>query len=419
MKRLAIPDCREISSIDVPSQPLFRNRRVAVFRRARCRRSASFRVGRPPRPRLNSPRSRAWPGIGRAIPVLWQSVASVKRNDTMPLHKIKSRVDLRYCLAGALVAAVGIGWWWQSRAVAPTVWQGYAEADFVKVGPTQQGLLTSVLVARGDKVAAQGPLFTQDETADRAARDQAARQLKQVEEQLANLESGAKQTEIAQAEANLADAQATRDRVELDLRRAEKLAPSGAATQQRLDQVRADFRSAAAKVQALEAALAQQRSPFGREREIMAQQAMVDAARAAVEMAQWRLDQRRVSSPVSGVVADVLARPGETLQAGAPVVSLLPPENIFVRFFVPEPMLARVHRGDEVTIVCDNCPAQFRATISFIAPQAEYTPPVIYSESSRSKLVYLVEARPPREKASQLNPGQPVGVRPVGLEDGR
>jgi len=78
-----------------------------------------------------------------------------------------------------------------------------------------------------------------------------------------------------------------------------------------------------------------------------------------------------------------------------------------------------VHRGDEVAIICDKCPAKFRATISFIAPQAEYTPPVIYSESSRSKLVYLVEARPPREKASQLNPGQPVGVRPVGREDGR
>src|SRR5262249_56709951 len=138
---------------------------------------------------------------------------------------------------------------------------------------------------------------------------------------------------------------------EREWRRVEQVAPAGDTIGPRLDQVRGDFRSAAAKVQALEAALAQQRAPFGREREIMAQQAMVDAARAAVEMAQWRLDQRRVSSPVSGVVADVLARPGETLQAGAPVVSLLPPENIFVRFFVPEPMLARVHRGDEVTIV--------------------------------------------------------------------
>jgi len=338
----------------------------------------------------------------------------------MPLHKIKPSVDLRLLPAGALVAAVGLGWWWwQSRVVAPIVWQGYAEADFVKIGPTQQGLLTTVMVARGDKIAAQAPLFTQDDTADRAARDQAARQLKQAEEQLANLESAGKQTEIAQAEANLADARATRDRTELDLRRAEKLAPSGAATEQRLDQARADFRSAAARVQALEAALAQQQAPLGREREIKAQQAMVDAARAAVEMAQWRLEQRRVFSPLSGVVADVLARPGETLQAGAPVVSLLPPENIFIRFFVPEPMLAQVHRGDEVAINCDNCPANFRATISFIAPQAEYTPPVIYSESSRSKLVYLVEARPPREKASQLNPGQPVGVRPMAREVGR
>src|SRR5262245_59777670 len=250
----------------------------------------------------------------------------------MPLHKIKSWVGLRLLSVGALVAAAGLGWWWESRIAAPIVWQGYAEADFVKIGPTQRGLLTTVLVARGDKVAAQAPLFSQDDTADRAARDQAARQLKQAEEQLANLESGGKQTEIAQAEANLADAQATRDRVELDLRRAERLAPSGASTQQRLDQARADFRSAAAKVQSLEAALAQQRAPFGREREIMAQQAMVDAARAAVEMAQWRLDQRRVFSPVSGVVADVLARAVEPLQAGAPVVSLLPPVRIFIGF---------------------------------------------------------------------------------------
>jgi HlyD family secretion protein len=350
---------------------------------------------------------------------LLRPVHNGKRNDTMSLHKINTPVNPRLLLAGAIVAALTLGWWWQSRAVPPIVWQGYAEADFVKVGPTQQGLLTAVLVARGDKVMAQAPLFTQDDTADRAARDQANRQLKQAEEQLANLEAGGKQTEIAQAEANVADARATRDRMQLDLRRAERLAPSGAATEQRLDQARADFRSATARVEALEAALAQQRAPHGREREIKAQQAMVEAGRAAVEMAQWRLDQRRVFSPVSGVVADVLARPGETLQAGAPVVSLLPPENIFVRFFVPEPMLAQVHRGDAITIVCDNCPADLRATISFIAPQAEYTPPVIYSESSRSKLVYLVEARPPRDKASYLNPGQPVAVRPLTREDGR
>jgi HlyD family secretion protein len=130
-------------------------------------------------------------------------------------------------------------------------------------------------------------------------------------------------------------------------------------------------------------------------------------------MAQWRIDQRHVTAPSAGVVADVLARPGETIPAGGPVVSILPPENIFVRFFVPEPRLAEVHGGDKVTLLCDRCPADFTATVSFISPQAEYTPPVIYSEASRAKLVYMVEARPPRERAPLINPGQPVAVRPL------
>jgi HlyD family secretion protein len=134
-------------------------------------------------------------------------------------------------------------------------------------------------------------------------------------------------------------------------------------------------------------------------------------------MADWRLNQRHVSAPVAGVVADVLARPGETLAAGAPVVSLLPPGNIFVRFFVPEPMLARVHHGDQVLLTCDNGPTDFVATVSFIAPQAEYTPPVIYSGETRAKLVFMVEARPRADQAAQLNPGQPVAVRPIGTAD--
>src|SRR6202020_50185 len=102
--------------------------------------------------------------------------------------------------------------------------------------------------------------------------------------------------------------------------------------------------------------------------------------------------------PTAARVADVLARPGETMAAGAPVGSLLPPGNIFVRLFVPEPDLASIHLGDRVTIGCDNCPADLSGTISFIAPQAEYTPPVIYSEASRAKLVYMVEARAPRDQ---------------------
>jgi HlyD family secretion protein len=323
----------------------------------------------------------------------------------------------RRLIAAAIVilmtAAAGAGWWWITRVPQPVEWQGYAEADFIKVGPTQQGLLTSLYVARGSKVEAGAPLFDQDDTNDRASHDQTERQLRQAEEQLVNLQAGGKPTEIQQAEANLADAHAARDKLEADIKRNEELVKIGGVSKQLFEDQRADLRSAVARAQALEAAVAQLRAPLGREGEIKAQKQLVESLRAAVAMAQWRIDQRHVTAPTAGVVADVLARPGETLPAGGPVVSVLPPENIFVRFFVPEPRLAEVHSGDKVALLCDRCPADYSATVSFISPQAEFTPPVIYSESSRAKLVYMVEARPPRDRAAVINPGQPIAVRPL------
>ncbi len=199
-------------------------------------------------------------------------------------------------------------------------------------------------------------------TSDSGGRgSRAERFVRQAEEQLANLRASGKQTEIQQAEANLADATATAARIGADLARSEQLLRNGNATQQGVDQLRADYRSAQAKVQAAQAALAQLKAPMGREREIKAQEASVAAARCSLDMAKWRLGQRRVVRlPVGGVVADVMVRPGETVAAGAPVVSLLPPQNIFVRFFVPEADLAAIHRGDEVTLRCDRCAARPR-----------------------------------------------------------
>jgi HlyD family secretion protein len=310
-----------------------------------------------------------------------------------------------------LVAGVGWLWWSQQSNDAPPAWQGYVEADYVKVAPVQQGLLTAISVARGDQIAKGAALFTQDDTAERAARDQSARQLSQAEQQLANLEAGGKPTEVTQAEANLADARATLARAERDLQRDEALLRRGYATAQSVDQRRADHQSAEAKVQAAEAALAQAKAPMGREREIEAQRAAVAAARAAEAMAQWRLDQRTVIAPVSGRVADVLAQPGETMAAGAPVLSILAPEKIFVRFFVPETALSSLHRGELVAFACDGCPSGLVGTISYISPTAEYTPPVIYSESTRAKLVYRIEARPRPDQAVLFNPGQPIDAR--------
>jgi HlyD family secretion protein len=323
---------------------------------------------------------------------------------------------MRLSIVVMVILGAGIGWlWWsQQRYTTSPAWQGYAEADYVKVAPVDQGMLTTISVARGDQVARGAPLFTQDDTHDRAARDQAARQLAQAEEQLANLEAAMKPTEVTQAEANLVDARSTLERARADLKRDDALLRTGYATAQTVDQRRADYQSAEAKAQHAEAALAQAKAPMGREREIEAQRSAVEASRAALAMAEWRLAQRTVTAPVGGRVADVMAQPGETMAAGAPVVSILPPENIFVRFFVPETALSRLHRGDPVSFSCDGCQAGLGGTISFISPTAEYTPPVIYSESTRAKLVYRIEARPRPDQAALFNPGQPIDVRPIG-----
>jgi HlyD family secretion protein len=176
------------------------------------------------------------------------------------------RIIVTIVLLIALVA--GGAWYWSTHRPQPVMWQGYAEADYVKVAPTQQGLLTSVLVARGDDVKPGALLFTQDDTDDKAARDQAAEQLKQAERQLANLMQGSKPTEIEQAEANLADANATMARAASDLARAQAQLPSGGVSKQTVDQTRADYQSAQAKVAGMTAMVAQAKAPMGREGEI-------------------------------------------------------------------------------------------------------------------------------------------------------
>lgn len=319
----------------------------------------------------------------------------------------------RTLLAVVVLLAAGAagGWWWVNRLPTAPAWQGYVDAEYVRVSPTLTGRITRIAVARGDNVAAGAPLFTQDDADDAAARDAAAGKLSEAQARLANLETRSRDTEIAQGRADLADLIATRDRIAKDLQRNEELMRTGAASRQTVDQQRADLSSAVARVQAAQAKLDQMQSPTGREYEIAAQRAMVEQAKAGLAQAQWNVDQRHVVAPSAALVSDTFARPGETINAGNPVIELLPPQNVLVRFFVPETELATLHVGDRLAIGCDGCAAGLTGSITFISPHPEYTPPVIYSESNREKLVYLIEAHPPLEQAMQLKPGQPVDVR--------
>ncbi|WP_180180291.1 HlyD family secretion protein, partial [Achromobacter insuavis] len=165
--------------------------------------------------------------------------------------------------------------------------------------------------------------------------------------------------------------------------------------------------SDAARVRELRAQLEVANLP-GRQDQRRAQAAQVEAARATLAQADWTLAQKRLAAPTAALVFDTLYRVGEWVPAGSPVVSLLPPGNIKVRFFVPETVVGTLKPGQQATVRCDGCGDPVPVRIDYISPQAEYTPPVIYSRETRGKLVYMVEARPAADAATRLHPGQPV-----------
>jgi HlyD family secretion protein len=132
-------------------------------------------------------------------------------------------------------------------------------------------------------------------------------------------------------------------------------------------------------------------------------------AEARVNTSETRLARRRGFAPVAGIIQQIYFREGEMAQAQRPVLSIMPPGNMKIRFFVSEPDLPRLKIGQDVRITCDNCASDLAAKIYFIATQAEYTPPVIYSLEERNKLVFLIQARPNRP--DNLRVGQPVTVQ--------
>jgi HlyD family secretion protein len=172
-----------------------------------------------------------------------------------------------------------------------------------------------------------------------------------------------------------------------------------------LDQIKASVTNAQ---QTYDRASMLLKSGSGTQKDYDAALAVLRDAQARLNSAQTRLTRRSVFSAVDGTVQQIYYRPGEMVPAGRPVLSLLPPGNIKVRFYIPETALPTIAYGDTVKVTCDGCAGDLTARVSFIARQSEFTPPVIYSLEERSKLVFLIEALP--EKPGELRVGQPVDV---------
>ena len=281
-----------------------------------------------------------------------------------------------------------------------TRWLGYVEGEAVLVAPPQPGWITTLNVQRGQQVKIGEPLFTLDAVRESAARDNAQAQIAAAREQGAQA-----MAQLAQAKAEQEQIEADIDRTSKELARPQDLVRIGASPRRDLETAQAAYDSAVAR-RSQSQALQGQALAARRQADAQAKQAT-----ASLDTAAFNLSQRAVTSLVSGRVENVFFREGEFAGNSAPVVSILPPNNVFVRFFVPQAEVANLMLGTEVHIGCDGCPPDLMATISFIASEVEFTPPVIYSVGNRERLVFKAEARAPM--GLPLRPGLPVEVWPV------
>lgn len=319
----------------------------------------------------------------------------------------KSRMFL---LAGTCVALfLGAAGCNRAPAAAETV-QGYVEGEFVYIASPLPGRLETLFVQRGAQVTAGDPLFELESVPEKTARDEARLRLAQMRAQLADVKKGKRPTEIDATAAQLDQARTALRLAERELVRQERLLTAGVVPVQEVDRTRTLRDHDRQRVVQLEAEL--RTAKLGsRSDQIAATEAGMRALQAALTRGEWDLAQKRQSAPTAGLVFDTLYRGGEWIAAGRPIVVLLPPQNIKIRTFVPQPLLAAIHQGDRARVTVDGISGALSATVSFISPKAEYTPPVIYNRDNRQKLVYMVELTFDPATAIRLHPGQPVDVR--------
>ncbi len=288
--------------------------------------------------------------------------------------------------------------------------QGYVEGEFVYISAPMPGRLETLFVQRGSQIRVGDPLFELENVTEKTARDETRLRLAQTRAQLADAKKGKRPTEIEASTAQLNLARAALQFSEKELARQERLLLAKVVSLQDVDRLRSVRDQDRQRVAQLEAELGTARLG-SRSDQIAAAEASMQTLEATLTRSEWDLAQKRQTAPQAGLVFDTLYRKGEWVAAGRPIIVLLPPQNIKVRAFVPEPLLAAIHQGDRMQVTVDGGHTPFSGTVSFVSPQAEYTPPVIYSRESRQKLVYMVELAFDQATAVQLHPGQPVDVR--------
>ena len=304
-----------------------------------------------------------------------------------------------------LLALVGIG-------ADDGRYLGYVEGETSLIAPPVAGRLLERPVERGQRVKKGDRLFVIDPTVARAEVARAEAALAEAKARHENLLTGKRQEEQDVIRAQRREVDAMLVLAETELSRQRELLQRNVTTKQAHDQAESQVLQLRARSASL---AAQERAGdlAARQGEITAAAALIVQGQANLDQAKKRLDDLMPSAPEDALVENTFFNVGEWVPAGQPVVSLLPDFRVKLRFFVPEEDVARARVGREVSFSCDSCGKGLKASIIYVSPRAEYTPPVIYSQNARSKLVFLVEARPVA-MTTPLPPGLPVSVDPFG-----
>lgn len=291
----------------------------------------------------------------------------------------------------------------------PQCIQGYVEGEYIYVSSPLAGTLETLSVRRGDRVSNGVPLFALDAVPERAARDEAERKLAMTRANWEDTKKGKRPSEIESLEAQLKQAKSALILSESVMARQAELYRTNATAKEDWERARSVYDQDRQRVTQLTADL--QTARLGsRSDQIASAEAMVHASEAALVRTEWELAQKHQNAPQGGIVFDTLYRPGEWVAAGRPIVALLPPENIKVRAFVPQGRIGAVKVGQAARVRVDGIAEPFVGSVRFISPQAEYTPPVIFSRESRGKLVFKIEINFDPQVGADLHPGQPVDV---------
>lgn len=312
----------------------------------------------------------------------------------------------------AVLGLVGTAAWFFWPEPEPANWLGYVEAETMYIGAPVAGRLAARPVERGMKVVPGAPLFSLDTESTDAETARLAAQVEAARAGAADLtDTRQRQPEIDMSRANEAAAAAALTKASHDFDRIAALHARGFASRAQLDAARAARDGASAQLAQTRAAIRAGQISAGRSEQIRAGEAQIAAAQAAVRGQAQRRREIAPGAPAKGIVEQTYYNVGEWVPANAPVVSVLPDDRRKLRFYVPQERIAALQVGTTVRFSCDGCGDPREAKVSYIAPRAEFTPPVIYSERARAKLVFLVEAMLPASD-NPLPPGLPVAVEP-------